>query len=120
MPASLPRPTLRLAVCLALATLAAPLTGCGDVLADRCDAICSCENCGDRDLERCEIEVGTDLDVAAAYGCIDELEAYYECQLEEFECNGREYEDDNRACLNEREDYQRCQDAGSSREGGPY
>jgi hypothetical protein len=106
-----------LSVVMALAPVAA---GCGDIVADRCDEICSCENCGEREYEECEIKVAGELDIAAAYDCFEELELYYECQLEEYECNGREYDDDNRSCLRERDDFESCKRAESRREGGPY
>lgn len=114
------RSFLRPALLCAVMALAPAAAGCGDIVADRCDEICSCENCGERDYQECEIRVAAELDIAAAYDCYDELELYYECQLDEYECNGREYRDDNQRCLRERDDFESCKRAGSRREGGPY
>ncbi len=73
-------------------------SGCGSLLQDRCDAICECENCGEREREACEVEVEGDYQVADIYACTEQLEAYYECQLQEYSCSDRHYDDDAEGC----------------------
>jgi hypothetical protein len=105
-----------LAAGLALLT---PL-GCGSVYTDRCDAICDCESCGDRQREECDLATLAEADVAAAYDCVELLDDYFECQLQEYECKDNEYRDDNDNCRREWQEYRECKDARSSREPGPY
>jgi hypothetical protein len=95
-------------------------SGCGSLLQDRCDAICECENCGEREREACEVEVEGDYQVADIYACTEQLEAYYECQLQEYSCSDRHYNDDAEGCRNEIEDYERCRQNSSARDRGPY
>jgi hypothetical protein len=111
------KPTL---LALFLGLIAVPSAGCGSLQADRCEAICNCENCGDRDLERCDIEVDAVFEVAASYGCEDALEPYIECQLNEYECDDGRYRDDQEGCRNEADQYDECLRAQSTRDPGPY
>jgi hypothetical protein len=97
-----------------------PSYGCGSLYADRCDAVCQCEGCSDRDRTECDIQVDAEVAVAGAYDCVELLDLYYECQLQEYECNDGRYRDDNQRCSREREEYAECKEARSSREGGPY
>ncbi len=102
-----------------LATLAfAP--GCGSLLADRCDTVCDCENCGDREREACEVGVEGDLEVADTYGCTEAIELYFECQLQEHSCEDGRYGDDDEGCAREAEDYRQCRENTSSRDRGPF
>ena len=99
---------------------AGSLTGCGDIVADRLDAICACEGCSDRRLEELQIGADAQYDVAAAYDCTELLEPYWECQVERHECDENEYKDDNDECGDERREYDECLDARSSRDDGAY
>ncbi|NUO51361.1 MAG: hypothetical protein HOV80_21105 [Polyangiaceae bacterium] len=114
---------MRRLISLAFCSLALALgTGCGSLLEDRCDAICECENCGDREREACETEVDGDYQIADIYGCTDQLEAYFECQLQEYQCDNRQYRDDPDAakCVRAAEDYEGCRQNTSARDRGPY
>lgn len=95
-------------------------TGCGSLLEDRCDAVCECENCGEREREACEVEVEGDYEVADIYQCTEQLEAYFECQLQEYVCDNRHYSDDEERCQRAREDYEGCRQNTSARDHGPY
>ena len=103
-----------------LALLSLGTVGCGNLVADRCDAVCDCENCGDREREACEIAADGLYEVADTYGCVDTLEVWLECQLQEHECNNRNYRDDNEGCAREAQEYEECKEAFSTREPGPY
>jgi len=105
---------------LAIVCLAPVASGCGNIQADRCDSVCSCENCGERELQQCEIDVDADYSVAETYGCLGILEPYWECQLQRHECDDNHYSDDNDECDREHREYKECLDAQSTREGGPY
>ncbi len=100
---------------------AAPLAaGCGNLQNDRCETICNCESCGDREAERCAIEVEADYAVAVAYDCVELLEPYWECQLDRYECDDGHYRDDGGECEADYEEYRQCLDALSTRRPGPY
>jgi len=105
---------------VALALLAPFATGCGNLVEDRIDTICNCEDCGERDFEEYEIKVNADWEVAQTYDCTELIEPYWECQLERHECNDRRYSDDNDECKSEFEQYGQCLEAKSSRDHGPY
>lgn len=105
---------------LVVGSLALGGTGCGSLLQDRCDAVCECENCGDREREACEVEVEGDFEVADIYQCTEQLEAYFECNLQEFACEDGRYSDDLERCDREFDDYEACRRNTSARDRGPY
>lgn len=112
---------MRRIISLAFCSFALALgSGCGSLLEDRCDAICECENCGEREREACETEVDGDYQVADIYECTEQLDAYYECQLQEYECNDRRYNDDPERCQRAERDYRECRENTSARDTGPY
>ena len=103
-----------------LALLGTLALGCGDLAGDRVEAVCDGENGGDRELEEIQIRVQADLDIAATDDCVEVLEPYWECQLNEHECRDGDYDDDDEACNNELGQYYECIDGKSTREPGPY
>jgi len=100
--------------------LSGALAGCGNIVADRCDQICKCENCGERERQECETEAQSSVDTADSYACSDLLEPYYECQLQKHECADGHYSDDDKECKDEHDQYLECLTAESSRRPGPY
>jgi len=105
---------------LAMSLFTTGAIGCGSLESDRIEAICDCENCGDREFEEVSIIVQTDAEIAAIYECTEYLEEYWECQLQEYRCRDGRYEDDHEQCDNQYEDYLECLDDQSTRRGGPY
>ena len=101
-------------------------SGCGDVQADFCDALCECQNCGEKGLERCEVSIQGQLDVADTYGCLTQAEAFFECATEqvaglnEEQCNADDLEIDTSPCQTQRDDYEDCTKDASRREPGAY
>jgi hypothetical protein len=95
-------------------------TGCGDIVADRIDAICACEGCSDRRLDEVTIGAEAAYEIAEAYECTDLLDPYWECQVSKYQCEDGEYEDDDEECSSERREYVECLDAKSSRDSGSY
>lgn len=112
---ALPRPAFAL-----MLVTSAFAVGCGSVRDDRIDTICGCEGCGDREREEVTIHVDADWDTSTAYACENVLEPYWLCQLDEFECSGGEYKDDNERCSKELDQYRECLVAQSTRTGEPY
>lgn len=55
------------------------LAGCSSRFADLCDQAASCEGGNDDDIEACIIDAEGDADVAAAHGCEDQFDAYFDC-----------------------------------------
>jgi len=102
------------------AALGAALSGCGNIVGDRCDQVCKCENCGDRQRQECETKAQAQVDLADAYKCSDLLDPYYECQLSAHECMDGHYSDDNKECKDQLDQYNECLKAESSRRPGPY
>ncbi|MFO0553139.1 MAG: hypothetical protein U0271_32425 [Polyangiaceae bacterium] len=100
--------------------LAAGITGCGSIESDRCDAICDCENCGDRERQECDIIQSAEVEVASTYDCYELLEPYWECQLDSYECDNGHYRDDNGECGDFLREYEECLDAKSTRRPGHY
>ena len=96
------------------------LIGCGSLTSDRVESICACESCGESLLEQKEIEVNGEYDIAETYDCIELLEPYWECQLDKHECSAQNYQDDDDECGNEKDEYDQCLTAKSSRGPGPY
>ncbi len=104
-----------------LVALGAPLLGgCGSLLDDRCEVICGCEDCGEREQEECTTQVEADFAVAEAYDCVELIEPYWECQLDRHECEDGRYSDDNNECGEALQQYFECLDAKSTRRPGPY
>ena len=96
------------------------LIGCGSLTSDRVESICACESCGESLLEQKEIEVTAEYDIADTYDCLELLEPYWECQLEKHECSSNNYQDDDDECGGEKDEYDQCLTAKSSRDPGPY
>ncbi|MFO0617720.1 MAG: hypothetical protein U0414_34315 [Polyangiaceae bacterium] len=98
-----------------LAGLAATSTAaCGNIVADRCDKVCACENCGDRDRQECDTKAEASYAIADAYGCTSLLELYWECEVQESDCTDHHYSDDQKQCDHEHTEYTECLDKGSS------
>ncbi len=110
--------TLRMTTGLTLMALS--LLACGSLQDDRCNAICDCEDCGDRERQECETIVGADYEVAAVYDCTEILEPYWECQLDAYECDDGRYRDDDGECGDLLREYEECLDAKSTRRPGHY
>ncbi len=103
-----------------LAALGLFTPACGSLFDDRLASICECENCGDREQQEYEIINQTEVDIADTYECGELLDAYWECNLQAFECNDGRYRDDNSECGRELDEYGECKRARSSRDPGPY
>jgi hypothetical protein len=110
----------------AAASIVALGAGCGDVQADFCDALCECQNCGEKGLERCEVSIQSQLDVAETYGCLEQAEAFFACATErvqalnEEQCDSDSLEIDTAPCQALRDDYDDCTKDASRREPGAY
>jgi len=112
-------PRAAVGLALAFGGGAIAFTGCGNIVADRCDQICSCENCGDRARQECETKADADANIADAYGCTALLEPYWDCQVQKHECTDHHYQDDDKECKVEFDQYNECLEKSSSREQ-PY
>ena len=110
----------KLSAILLMLSVGAVFPGCGSIFDDRIDAICACENCGEREHEDYVLENQADADVADAYDCTELLDAYWECNLQKYECKDQKYHDDNSECGDERDQLDECKRARSSRGPGPY
>lgn len=108
-----------LALTGAAGVAATSTAACGSIQADRCDQICGCENCGERDRTECDTKVDANYEIADAYGCTALLEVYWECQVQKFECVDGKYSDDPKECAPEELQYTECLEKGSSLEQ-PY
>lgn len=114
------------ATLFALASVATLGSGCGDVQADFCDTLCECQNCGEKGLERCEVSIQSQLDIAETYGCLSQAEAFFECATEQVaglndeQCNADDLEIDTSPCEAQRDDYDDCTKDASRREPGAY
>lgn len=107
------------------AAAAAPLVaGCTDQKTELCDAICSCENCGDKGQERCDIGVQSELDIAETYGCLSQAEEYIDCVISEGKCNGGKFSGDSANCSGDpnapKEKFEACKADSSRRLGGKH
>ncbi len=106
---------------LMLATAAAPLAaGCADQKTQLCDAICQCENCGEKGQERCDIGVQSELDVAEVYGCLSQAEEYIDCVIAEGTCSNGKFIAEALNCENEQKNLDDCKIDSSRRQPGPY
>lgn len=111
---------------VALVSAAALGSGCGDVQADFCDALCECQNCGEKGLERCEVSIQAQLDVAETYGCLAQAEAFFACAtevvagLDDAACNEDNLQVDTTRCRAQQADYDDCTKDASRRDPGAY
>ncbi len=109
---------------LAFGGPAALVGGQGCTLAgDFCDAYCECERCNDREEDDCNLSVGAIFDVADAYDCTAEADAYFECAIADNDCDDNVFSVDD-GCQGEIEDLFECIDdnsdlIGSSSGPGP-
>ena len=108
----------------AMATLALGAsfaTGCTSVQTEFCDAVCECQNCGEKGQERCDVGVQAQLDIADTYGCLTQAEAFYDCAIDNAQCVGdEEFEVNLASCEDERDDYDDCTADSSRRDPGAY
>jgi hypothetical protein len=111
-------PARVLGFALALSGLAA--TSCTSLQTSLCDAICECENCGEKGQERCDIGIQSELDKADIYGCLGQAEEYYDCIVENASCSGDEFAADTANCADEAEQLFDCKKDSSRRDPGPY
>lgn len=95
-------------------------TGCKNVQTDFCDAVCECQNCGEKGQERCDINVQGQLDTAEVYGCLSQAEAFFDCVIDASSCNDGEFDPRTESCEDERQDYDECTRDSSRRDPGPY
>jgi hypothetical protein len=106
---------------LLLAAAAAPLgVGCTDQKTELCEAICNCENCGDKGHDRCDVSVQSELDIAETYGCLSQAEEYIDCVIAEGKCSNGSFETEALNCANEIKDLDDCKVDSSRRRPGPY
>lgn len=88
-----------------------------------CNLICDCEHCNDQEkVEACN-QFETGQDVASAYDCSDQWEAYATCVEERGTCDEKEARFSTRndmgddKCQNESDDLNDCIDAASAHDG---
>jgi len=119
--ASVSGPSSRAVVTLVgIAAAGLGTAGCGNVQSDRIETICQCMNCGDRERQEVELIVQSEYDIADTYSCVDALEPYWQCQLDQYDCRDNNYTDNNDACDAELQQYQQCTEGRSTRRPGPY
>jgi len=103
------------------AAAAAPLAaGCTDQKTQLCEAICACENCGEKGQERCDIGVQSELDVAEVYGCLTQAEEYIDCVIAEGKCSNDQFVPEALNCADEKKKLDDCKVDSSRRQPGPY
>jgi uncharacterized membrane protein YgcG len=88
-------------------SFAIAVAACGGRGAEMCELICDCENCNDRDREECEIEVNEAIDIADAYGCTDRADEFYDCALDNNDCDEDHFQIESK-CQDEYEDLAEC------------
>jgi hypothetical protein len=93
--------------------------GCKSLVEERCEEICACEKCSDFGEEDCDIATEGSLEVAAAYGCDEEADAYLECELESYVCIEEQYDLPGGMCPNETSELDACMSDASQRAPGP-
>ncbi len=104
-----------------LAAAATPLAaGCTDQKTELCDAICQCENCGEKGQERCDVGVQSELDIAETYGCLSQAESFIDCVIAEGTCTNGTFIPEALNCENEKADLDGCKVDSSRRQPGPY
>ena len=72
------------------------------------------------DEEECLVQTEAALDVASAYECDEEAEAYLDCELEKFRCFDETYQLLGSTCSEVRGQLFNCLDDTSKRSNGPY
>jgi hypothetical protein len=102
--------------------LSASVMGCSRAAAV-CEVICECEHCNDQaKIEACN-QLGTAEDVAAAYACSDQWDAYTTCVEERGTCDATESRFSTRndmgedRCQDEVDDLDDCIDKASAHDG---
>jgi hypothetical protein len=75
---------------LSLSALLAVAHGCGSQASDVCELVCECEHCNDVDEELLCNQLETGADVAEAYACDAEWEAYATCVEDKGKCDEKE------------------------------
>ena len=109
------------ALLFASAAAAAPFAaGCTDQKTELCEAICTCENCGEKGQERCDVGVQSELDIAETYGCLSQAEAFIDCVINEGTCSNGSFVAEALNCENEKADLDGCKVDSSRRMPGPY
>lgn len=103
-------------------SLAAPIMGCSRASAV-CEVICECEHCNDQaKVEACN-QLETAEDVASAYDCSEQWDAYGTCVEERGVCDATEARFSTRndmgedRCQDEADDLDSCIDKASAHEG---
>lgn len=97
------------------------LVACNSVADDRIESICSCNNCPEKDREIVTARVDAAADVADAYECSDQLDAYWTCELSKHECQDSTYEDDTQQeCDRQFRQLDNCAKARSSADDERY
>jgi hypothetical protein len=97
---------------------AAAVTSCKDAASEFCDEYCDCENCSDRERERCVVDTEEQIDVASAYDCDDERDLVDECILAKFDCKENHFEyPKGTECGKEYDALTKCIDRGSDCQG---
>ena len=94
--------------------------GCGSAASDRCKAVCQCEDCGERELNQCQLEAQTFLDIADSYNCSNAIDAYFNCEIQKHQCMDGHYQDDDMQCMMEHSKLQTCLDSNSNNRHGAY
>lgn len=102
-----------------VAICAASGLGCKDYVEDRCELICDCQECNEEQEETCMLETEAALDVADAYECSDQMEAYLDCETEKYRCFEQSYQIGG-ACRPEQDELFSCMDDTSKRTGGAF
>jgi len=103
---------IRTAVLMTLALGAAAL-GCGSPASDVCDAKCECENCSDKNYDRCIVETEAGFDEADTYGCRPEADDYSDCAVRKYRCPGGNFEVGDE-CATQAKDLDRCVNSSSA------
>lgn len=75
---------------LLIGPLAASTAGCGSQAAAVCDLVCECEHCNDYEEDLTCIQLEGQADVAEAYECADQWDAWATCVEEKGECDADE------------------------------
>jgi len=78
---------MRATAFLAVSMLSVAALGCGGPGAELSGLICDCEHCNDWEEEDTLDSLNTAADVADAYGCPDDWDAYMTCQVDKGRCD---------------------------------
>lgn len=93
---------------------------CKSLVEERCEEICACRQCSDFGEEDCLIATEGSIDIAAAYSCEAEAEAYLDCELESYVCVDDDYSLPDGSCAPQRDELGSCMGDASGRGPGPY